>query len=89
MRWRGELFGEQVEPDSAPSTAALLGRIPEQLCWPTPALAAPLVRRFYEVARLKCTAEARLVQPPAEEQLVDALEIAQGERERQQAECER
>ena len=73
------LLGKQVEPYPAPSAAALLRCVTEQLRGPATAFTAPLVRRFHQVARLQRPTEACLVKTATQEQLIDTLEITQGE----------
>src|SRR4026209_2721633 len=87
-RWN-PLFGKEVEPHAAAHPAAFLRCEAEELRRAAPTLAAPLVRGLDEIARLQRTAEAGLVEAPAEHELVDALQVAQGEGCRQQAKGER
>src|SRR5437868_4036987 len=68
---------EQVEPDPTPGAPPLSGRKAEELRWPAPPLATPLIGGLHQVAGLERAPEARLVQPPAQEELVHALQVAQ------------
>src|SRR6185312_14762212 len=81
-----ERSAHALEPDAAPAAAPLPWRISEKLCRTTATFAAPFVRRLDQPRGVKRPAKTRLVQTPAEQQLVDLLQLAQRERRRQQAE---
>ena len=78
-----------AEPNSPPAASALLRCIAKQLCRSPAPLAAPLVRRLHQPRRVQRPAEARLVQPSAEQKLVDLLQLRQREGGRQQMERDR
>src|ERR1019366_33943 len=70
---------EQFEADAAPCAASAAGRVAGQLRGTAAPLAPPLVRGLDEERRLESAAEARLVQPPSEQELVHLLQFAQRE----------
>ena len=78
-----------AEPNSPPAASALLRCVAEQLCRSPAPLAAPLVRGLHQPRRVQRPAEARLVQPSAEQKLVDLLQLRQREGGRQQMERNR
>src|SRR6185437_5452806 len=70
----------------AAPAAALPGRVAVQLRGAPASLAAPFVRRLDEERRRERTAEARLVEPAAEQELVHRLQVAERERGSEQPE---
>src|SRR5688500_4860325 len=81
-------FGKQIETHAAASAAPLARGESEELRGASAALAAPLVGRLDQIARLKRAPEARLVEASTQEELVDPLEVAERERGWEQAKGE-
>ena len=68
-----------AESNSPPAASALLRCVSEQLRRSPAPLAPPLIRGLHEPRRVQRPAEARLVQPPPEQKLVDLLQLRERE----------
>jgi hypothetical protein len=91
LPWRGRdsvaaARRSAAEPNSPPAAPAFFRCIAEQLCRSPAPLASPFVRRLYQPRRVQRPAEARLVQPSAEQKFVYLLQLRQREGGRQQME---